>query len=51
MKMKGYGIAGFLLGLVGVYATVYVARQAWDSGDSGFSGNRSIGRRGSLRRR
>ena len=50
MKMKGYGIAGFLLGLVGVYATVYVARQAWDSGDSQFSGRR-IGRRGSIRRR
>lgn len=30
--MKNYGLGSFLLGLVGVYATVWVARKGWEQG-------------------
>lgn len=30
--MKNYGLASFLLGLVGVYATAWVIRKGWEQG-------------------
>tara|TARA_R110000787_G_scaffold225140_2_gene333147 strand:+ start:561 stop:662 length:102 start_codon:yes stop_codon:yes gene_type:complete len=30
--MKNYGIVSFVVGLVGIYATIYIVRKAWEKG-------------------